>query len=66
VADLELETTWRLDFVNGGGGRKSLKVLTVEIKVIFFSLFWPYFYYFFLNKLHAKPAICFINLVFKA
>ena len=27
-----------------GGGRKSLKVLKAKVKVIFFSLFWPYFY----------------------
>jgi len=27
----------------GGGGRKSLKVLKVEVKIIF-SMFWPYFY----------------------
>jgi len=32
-----------VDFVNGGGGRKSLKVLKVEVKVIF-SMLWPYFY----------------------
>jgi len=32
----------RVDFVNGGG-RKSLKVLKVEVKVIF-SVFGTYFY----------------------
>jgi len=38
-------------FVNGvgGGGRKALKVLTVEVEVIF-SMFLPYIYYNFCLK----------------
>jgi len=35
---------WRIQDLTLGGGRgKSLKMLKVEVKVIF-SMFWPYFY----------------------
>jgi len=40
VADPGFDLTGGVDFVNGqGGSRKSLKVLKVEVKVIF-SVFW--------------------------
>jgi len=34
VADPGFDIRGGVDFVNGGGGRKSLKVLKVEVKVI--------------------------------
>ena len=44
VADPGFDLRGGVDFVYGGeGGRKSLKVLTVKVNVIF-SVFWPHFY----------------------
>jgi len=43
LADPGFDLRGGVDFVKGGGGRKSLKLLKVEVKVIF-SVFWPYFY----------------------
>ena len=41
-----LVPTTVVDFVNRGGGRgrKSFRVLTVEVSV-FYGMFWPYFYF---------------------
>ena len=49
MADPGFDLTGGVDFVNGGvggggGGRKSLKVLKVEVKVIF-SVFWLLYFY---------------------
>ena len=41
--DLTLGGGWGVDFVNRGGGGKTLKVLTIEVKVIF-SKFLTCFY----------------------
>ena len=43
VADPGFDLRGGVDIVHRGGGRKSLEVLKVEVKVIF-SVFWPYFY----------------------
>ena len=42
LADPGFDLREGVDFVNGGGGRKSLKLLKVEVKVIF-SVLWTYF-----------------------
>jgi len=43
VADQGFDLRGGVDFVNGGGIGKSLKVLKVEVKS-FFSVVWSYFY----------------------
>ena len=55
MADPGFDLRGGVDFVKGGGGRKSLKVLKVEVKVIF-SVFLDVFLLQLCLKLTASEA----------